>query len=91
MIVISIRCSVLILLSLISSCQNLANEMQGDVVKEEQVICYIDQFGTTLPVKVSVWSHYSFAGGPPPRGGGATCSVLAILNLTLMTNLNRQM
>ncbi|KAJ8438847.1 hypothetical protein Cgig2_023039 [Carnegiea gigantea] len=27
---------------------------QGDVVKEGQVICYIDQFGTTLPVKTDV-------------------------------------
>lgn len=31
----------------------ISNEMQGDLIKEGQVIGYIDQFGTQLPVKVS--------------------------------------
>ena len=31
----------------------ISNEMQGDMIKEGQVIGYIDQFGTQLPVKVS--------------------------------------
>lgn len=32
--------------------------VQGDVIKEGQIIGFLDQFGTELPVRVSLLRHF---------------------------------